>query len=204
MVYHRCMMNWEKVSMLIKCAMFLALTTDCWTSCAGDSYITINSHCIDDKYKQQLVVLDTFPVYERHTVQNLLSKILIILKAWQVDKKKVTCFVRDNETNITAAVWEGGFAHIGCVDHTLQLYINDGLKEETITELLKTIRTTVGYFHWSSAAHRLLSNIQTITVTWASIISRMEFYFIHDTKISWTVPCNHHFSVRYNLFCRTH
>ena len=63
----------EKVSIVIKSAMFLALTTDCWTSRAGDSYISITSHFINDKYKRQLVVLDTFPLCERHTAHNLLS-----------------------------------------------------------------------------------------------------------------------------------
>ena len=94
----------EKVSVVIKSAMFLALTTDCWTSRAGDSYISITSHFINDKYKRQLVVLDTFPLCERHTAHNLLSNILSILEAWEVDKKRVTCFVRDNAANITAAV----------------------------------------------------------------------------------------------------
>ena len=150
----------EKVSAVIKSAMFLALTTDCWTSRAGDSYISITSHFIDDKFKRQLVVLDTFPLCERHTAHNLLSNILSILEAWEVDKKRITCFVRDNAANITAAVREGGFAHIGCVDHTLQLAINDGLKEHVITELLKIVRVIVGHFHRSPAGRQLLSNVQ--------------------------------------------
>ena len=150
----------EKVSAVIKSAMFLALTTDCWTSRAGDLYISITSHFIDDKFKRQLVVLDTFPLCERHTAHNLLSNILSILEAWEVDKKRITCFVRDNAANITAAVQEGGFAHIGCVDHTLQLAINDGLKEHVITELLKTVRVIVAHFHRSPAARQLLSNVQ--------------------------------------------
>ena len=69
----------EKVSTVIKSAKMLALTTDCWTSRSTDSYISITSHFIDDKFKRQLVVLDTFPMCERHTAQNLLSKSLSIL-----------------------------------------------------------------------------------------------------------------------------
>ena len=72
----------EKVSALVKSAMFMALTTDCWTFHAGDSYISITSHFIDDKYNQQMAVLDTFPLYERHSAQNLLSKILF----WKVGR----------------------------------------------------------------------------------------------------------------------
>jgi len=68
--------------------------------------------------------------------------------------------VRDNAANITAAIQEGGFIHIGCVDHTLQLAINDSLKVDLVSDLLKSVRAIVGYFHCSSALCQLLSNIQ--------------------------------------------
>ena len=194
----------EKVSILVKSAMFMALTTDCWTSRAGDSYISITSHFIDDKYNWQMAVLNTFPLYKRYSAQNLLSKILYILEGWQEESYLFY------KANITTAVQEGGFTHIGCVDHTLQLVINGVLKGETMTELLKTVRAIVGHFHRSSAAHLLLSGVQTqlqlpvhhlsqeVCTQWNST-----FYNYYVRKISWTVACNHHCSTRYNLFCRT-
>ena len=150
----------EKVSIILKPAVFLALTTDSWTSWAGDCYLSITAHFIDDHYMRQLVVLDTFPLCERHTAQNLLNNILTILESWEIEKKRITCFVRDNAANITATVREGGFAHIGCVDHLLQLAINDGLKQETVTGLLKIALCVVGHFHRSPAARQLLKIIQ--------------------------------------------
>ena len=150
----------EKVKSSIQSATFLAMTTDCWTSRAVDSYLSITAHFIDDKFKRRLAVLDTFPMCERHTAQNLLSKILSILETWEIDKKKISCFVRDNAANITAAIRDGGFANIGCVDHTLQLAINDSLKVDAVADLIKTVKTVVGHFHRSSASRQLLSNIQ--------------------------------------------
>ena len=102
-----------------------------------------------------------FPSCERHTVYNLLSNILSILDAWGIEKNKITCFVRDNAANITAAVREGDFTSIRCVDHTLQLAINGGLKVEAVTDILKIVRAIVGHFHRSPAAHQLLMNTQT-------------------------------------------
>ena len=96
----------EKVKTCVNSTMFLALTTDCWTSRAVNSYLSITAHFIDDKFKRRLAVLDTFPMCERHTAQNLLSKILSILETWEIDKKKICCFVRDNAANITAAIRE--------------------------------------------------------------------------------------------------
>ena len=72
----------------------------------------------------------------------------------------MTCFVRDNAANITAAVRDGGFSHIGCVDHTLQLAINDGLDNENVTGVLKSVRSIVSHFHRSTASRQLLSNVQ--------------------------------------------
>ena len=70
-----------KVKVCIDSAMFLALTTDCWTSRAIDSYVSITAHFIDEKFKRRLAVLDTLPMCEKHIAQNLLSKILTILEA---------------------------------------------------------------------------------------------------------------------------
>jgi len=60
----------QKVSTVVKSAPCLALTTDCWASCSTDSYISVTSHFVDDKFNRQLAVLDTFLMYERHTTQN--------------------------------------------------------------------------------------------------------------------------------------
>jgi len=50
----------QKVSTVVKSALCLAITTDCWTSHSTDSYISVNSHFIDDKFNRQLAVLNTF------------------------------------------------------------------------------------------------------------------------------------------------
>ena len=64
-----------------------------------------------------------------------------------IDKKRVTCFVGDNAANITAAVRDGGFTHIECVDLTLQLVIIDGLDDEIVAKVLKCVRPIVCHFH---------------------------------------------------------
>ena len=144
-----------KVKACIDPIPFLAFTTDCWTSRAIDSFISLTAHYIDEKFQRQLLVLDTFSFSERNTAQNLLSKLLAMLEAWEIDKKRVTCFVRDNAANITAATRLGEFCHIGCVDHTLQLAINDSLKNSTVSDLLKSARAIVGHFNRSSVARQL-------------------------------------------------
>ena len=145
---------------MYKICCISAITTDCWTPCAVDSHLSITVHFIDDKLKQRLEVLDTFSICERHMAQNLLSKILSILETWEINKKKISCIVRDNVANIIAAIRDGGFANIGCVDHTLRLAINDSLGIDAASDLIKTVKVVVGHFYRSSASWQLLSNIQ--------------------------------------------
>ena len=56
------------------------------------------------------------------------------------------CVFSDNAANITAAIQEDGFVHIGCVNHTLQLAINDSLNVDAVSDLLKTVIAIVGHF----------------------------------------------------------
>ena len=150
-----------KVKACIDPVPYLAFTTDCWTSRAVNSFLSLTAHYIDSDCNRHLLVLDTIFVSERHTAQNLLSKIMAMLEAWEIERKRVSCFVRDNAANITAATREGGFHHIGCVDHTLQLAINDSLKSSEVTEILKSARAIVGHFNRSTVARQLLDSVQT-------------------------------------------
>jgi len=190
----------QKVSTVVKSAPCLALITDCWTSRSTDSYISVTSHFVDNKFNRQLAVLDTFLMYERYTAQNLLSKILSILEAWTIDKKYVTCLVWDNAANITAAVREGGFAHIGCTNHTMQLVINDSLGDEAIVDVLKSVRSIVGHFHRSATSSQLLNSVQTQLEL--SVVPRgeytLELNLLHVTKAQWTTPCHNFCLTWYN------
>ena len=115
---------------------FLAFTTDWWTSRAVDFFLSLTAHYIDENFKRQLLVFDTTSISKRHAAQNLSSRIMALLETWEIKRKRVICFVRDNASNITAATHEGGFHHIGCIDHTRQLAISDSLKGDAVSDLL--------------------------------------------------------------------
>lgn len=54
---------------------------------------------------------------------------------------------------MTNAVKELGFISIPCTLHTLQLVINDALKEQELKGLLKEVSQVVKYFHKSTKAN---------------------------------------------------
>ena len=53
--------------------------------------------------------------------------------------------MRDSAADITAAIRDGGFANISCVNHTLQLA---SLKVDAVSDLIKTVKAVVGHFHF--------------------------------------------------------
>lgn len=102
----------------------------------------------------------TISISERHTAQNLLSRALAMLEAWVIERKRVSCFVRDDASSITAATHEGRFHHIGCIDHTLRQAISDSLKGDVVSDLLMFARAIVGHFNHSQVARHSLEGVK--------------------------------------------
>ena len=45
----------------------VALTTDVWTACTNQAYMSITLHWINDEWKMKCILLDLIPLHERHT-----------------------------------------------------------------------------------------------------------------------------------------
>ena len=65
----------EVVRQFLYDADSVALTTDCWTSLAQHSYITMTCHVIDKEMNLQSFVLDTLAMDVSHTSENLLLEV---------------------------------------------------------------------------------------------------------------------------------
>jgi hypothetical protein len=53
----------------------LALTTDIWSSCANDAYISLTAHYIDQYWNDVSCLLVTSPFPGQHTSLNIVEKI---------------------------------------------------------------------------------------------------------------------------------
>jgi len=79
----------KKVSTVVKSTMTLALKPIVeHHALTTPTLISLHTLSISSR---QMVAIDMFQMCERHTAQNLLSKILSILEAWMIDEKRVTC-----------------------------------------------------------------------------------------------------------------
>ena len=101
--------------------------------------------------------LNCTPYTERHTAENLRDELHRVTSEWNI-KEKVNCIVSDNAANIVAAVRLTGWKHLPCFAHTLNLIVQDSLKE--IKCIQDKVKGIVEYFHRSTVASEKLKSIQ--------------------------------------------
>lgn len=112
------------------------------------------------EFTRKQVVLQAIPFNESHTGINISNTISSCLQSWEV-AEKLTYIVRDNAANYVAALRHGGFPNFGCMAHTLQLVIHDGvLIQRGVQQLLGTARKIVGHYKHSNTAYHILKRFQ--------------------------------------------
>ncbi|XP_045074059.1 E3 SUMO-protein ligase ZBED1-like [Coregonus clupeaformis] len=105
----------------------VAITTDGWTSCSNQGYVTITSHHIDPEWKMKTFVLLTRVLNEAHTGKNIGTLLREACMEWKIYDKN-PAIVTDNARNMIVAGAEAQFSpHITCFAHTLNLASQKGL-----------------------------------------------------------------------------
>ena len=78
---------------------FCSITTDCWTSWATESYITVTCHYINANWELRSAVLNTCLLQSSHTSENLAESLRAITDYWEITEK-VHCCISDSASNI--------------------------------------------------------------------------------------------------------
>lgn len=94
----------------------------------------------------------------RHTSQNIYEQIVDIASEWGI-LTKIVAAVTDNAYNITGAIKLTTWAHVPCFAHSLNLIVQEGLKE--IKHIRTKVKACVEYFHRSSQANAKLLSTQS-------------------------------------------
>ena len=183
----------------------VALTTDIWTSCATESYITVTVHYIDNFWKMTTRVLLTKEMAERHTGRNIANRLTEMAEEWGIPSRSISAIVHDNAANAVLGADLTDWPHLGCVAHTLQLCINSGLDLLVLSRLTAVSRKLVGHFKHSAVATTALKEkqhqlgipqhclMQDVTTRWNSTFFMFErlseqrvaiYAVLHDTSIS--------------------
>ncbi|CAH0560579.1 unnamed protein product [Brassicogethes aeneus] len=109
-------------------ATAVAITTDGWTSLSNYCYLALTVHFINENCELRTFLLDCFKYNERHTAENLAAETKRVLIEWGV-YEKIVALVTDNAANMSATARLGGWKHLPCFAHSINLVVLAGLKE---------------------------------------------------------------------------
>ena len=150
----------ERLERQLKEVETCSLTTDFWSSCNTDSYITVTCHFVTSSWELKSCVLATYQVHMSHTAENIAVELKKIADGWGI-ANKICCIVTDSAANMLAAARLTGWRHLPCFAHTLNLIVQEATdKDEELSELRCKCRSIVTYFKQSLNAKDKLSEVQ--------------------------------------------
>ena len=124
-------------------AKYFAATTDLWTSCNNHPYLSFTVYFIDDDWLLQSFCLDTVPLFEDHTGQNIAEAIGDILENWGL-----------NGSNFVAGMAILECTRISCIGHNLDVAINKSLNIALVQRAIKRCHTLIELFNRSWKKNR--------------------------------------------------
>ena len=74
----------DEISVLLETTESVSLTTDCWSSKATHSYMTVTCHLLTEDFELKSFVLETAEMRESHTAENVEAKFDEILKKFNL------------------------------------------------------------------------------------------------------------------------
>ncbi len=141
----------KKIRAILAQTRTVALTTDCWTSGATESFICLSAHYVcPSSFTMMSWILATCVFNGRHTGLNIKDKLDELLQEWGIDSR-VSVMVHDNAANMNLASelsdkWE----RFGCSAHTLQLAVNHAFEKSKVTDVITSASRLVSHFRHSS------------------------------------------------------
>lgn len=151
-----------KISKELSAVPSVTLTTDCWSSRAMQSYITVTAHIIDDNWNTKAFTLTTHEMLERHTSDNLASELITVQSLWDLENK-TTAIVTDNAANVVRALGLLDIVEkddVTCAAHSVQLAANKVLSKGPAENLCKKASKLVAHFRHSNVSTNALHGMQ--------------------------------------------
>ncbi|KAL3220223.1 hypothetical protein MRX96_030045 [Rhipicephalus microplus] len=137
------------------------LTTDRWTSRAGDSYVCATAHMMDRDFRQHAYALACKPMPQEHTGENIVQFLRDVIEEWGLPDNIQTFVITDNGRNFVSAVAKSNLSGLLCFAHTPQLCIKDAKREvASFSQLCAKCRSIVRCYKRSARACARLMDIQ--------------------------------------------
>jgi len=141
----------------------IACTSDCWSSLSQHNNITITAHIIDDQWCSKSFTLTNHQMEESHSAVNLVHQLENTFDKWKIGGK-IMIVVTDNAKNVLNAVYSltniSETYDLTCAAHSIQLAVNNGLRQDGIDTLIQLSSKVVGHFKHSNVSKQAITKIQ--------------------------------------------
>ncbi|KAJ3607293.1 hypothetical protein NHX12_025603 [Muraenolepis orangiensis] len=123
--------------------------------------LSLTAQWIDADFQLRNVILHSQEFPGSHTAAALVTAFENMFQTWNIPKEKVHVILRDNARNMVKAMKDAGWQSLGCMAHTLQLAVHEGvLSQRSISDIAAIGRRIVGHFKHSPLAYSRLQNVQ--------------------------------------------
>ena len=151
----------EKVVKALRGTQYFAGTTDLWTSAGNHPYLSFTVHFVDMEWKLRSFCLDTVPLFDDHTGQNIADTITDILSNWELNSANLVATTTDNGSNFVSAFANYlEWPRISCFGHNLDLAINKSLNINRVKMAIERCHSLVSVFTRSWKKNRDLKQKQ--------------------------------------------
>lgn len=130
----------------------MSFTVDGWTSKALDKYMGITGHIITKDWVLERYAIACCPQDGRSTGANIAAVIDDVLDKIGLPEGTTKIITTDNANNMKSAATKSTLVsgHLGCIDHTLQLIVNAGLKLPTVQPAIQACKWLVAKTHYAA------------------------------------------------------
>ena len=160
----------------------MSFTTDIWSSevSPGMSLISLTVHWLSAKsYGFRTAVLNVKHCPGSHTGTLIRDMMREMLGRWEIPLEKVHVVLRDNASNMRKGMAEVPVKSLGCLAHTLQLVVKEGLlAQRSVNDAIANGRSIVTHFKHSNAA---VDNLEAIQEDMNQPTKRLQ----QDVKTRW-------------------
>lgn len=173
----------------------VSCTTDAWSSCTMEPYLSLTVHYINKDWKLETHCLRTIYMPESHTGENISNMLRDILREYGLQVSSVVSFTTDSGSNMVKACKELGVPRIPCFGHILHNAITSSLKKhDEVSKLFSLCRQIVSTFSHSFKMKSELGRIQKdldlpqhklvgdVATRWGSKFKMIER--IHEQKLA--------------------
>ena len=158
------MYEWVRncVFKLVDVVLYVSNSTDLWSSQVQDSYlpVSLTGHWIDDSWEWKERSFHAQPFNERHTGKHIKNIVTGCVEKWQL-AGKLHLILWNNGHNFVAGLMDAEIPNVGCLAHTLQPMVKEGvLAQRGVEDLLSCCHRIARHFMHFNVAWHALNSIQ--------------------------------------------